>query len=465
MPETPLYAVVLKIHFWDDFAERQLARLRRHAGTDNLFVVVDETNGLIPNIRRHDRVIRMTDQTAAAEGFLLSPKNNVFWHNTDYQLYHFIDLFPQFAYIVTVEYDFVVNVDIANIVQTMAARSLDFIGEPLRGDPATWPWRKFTTPYYPENFDFVGRLLCFAVFSRTFALQLQASRRDHANRFLNHEITHTGTDSPWPISEGFVGAEIARLGAPTMTLAEFGDVTAYDWAPARPEPQLPELSAFAFIHPLLDVPRFIRSSLKLKVNNPEDIFNPRSFLGGAAMHCDTQSLIPPFLRYFASQGNFEAVARLRLYAEQRGADPAVFNVARGKPATQSSTSDHSRAQTTSGDAAGAVNGVIDGSFGFHTGLDAPPWWCVDLEALYPVREIRVYNRLDVPHRARSLIAASSEDMIAWTIRYRHPPDENFGGADGRPLAIRFPEPITMRFLRLQLAVREVLHLDEVEVLV
>ena len=464
MPETPLYAVVLKIHFWDDFAERQLDRLRRHAGTENLFVIVDETNGLVANIG-HDRVIRMTDQMAAAEGFLLSPKDNVFWHNTDYQLYLFIDLFPQYAYIVTVEYDFVVNVDIANIVRTMAARGLDFAGEPIRGDPLSWPWRQFTAPYYPEAFDFVGRLLCFAVFSRAFALQLQANRREHARRFMNHEIVRTGTTSPWPISEGFVGAEIARLGTPAMTLAEFGDVTAYDWAPARPEPQLPELAAFAFIHPLLDVARFIRSTLRLRVNSPEDIFNARSFLGAAATHCAAEVLIPPFLRYFAGQGNFDAVGRLRHYAEQRGADPAIFNIARGKPATQSSISDHSRIQTACGDAAGAVNGVINGSFGFHTGLDAPPWWCVDLEAAYPVREILVYNRLDLPHRARTLIAASSEDMIAWTIRYRHPPDQDFGGADGRPLAIRFPEPITMRFLRLQLAVREFLHLDEVEILV
>ena len=464
MPETPLYAVVLKIHFWDDFAERQLDRLRRHAGTENLFVIVDETNGLIVDVG-HDRVIRMTDQTAAAEGFLLSPKNNVFWHNTDYQLYHFIDLFPQFAYVVTVEYDFVVNVDVADIVRTMAAGGVDFVGEPIRGDPATWPWRPFTAPYYPEAFDFVGRLLCFAVFSRAFAIQLQANRREHARRFLNHEIVHTGPDSPWPISEGFVGAEIARLGARSMTLAPFGDVTAYDWAPAWPEPQLPTLAGFAFIHPLLDVPRFIRSSLRLKVNDPEDIFNPRSFLGNAAMHCEAQVLIPPFIQHFARQENFQAIRRLHIYAEQRGADHAAFNVARGKPATQSSISDHSRIQTAAGDAAGAVNGVINGGFGFHTGLDAPPWWCVDLEAAYPVREILVYNRLDVPDRARTLIAASSADMIGWTIRYRHPPDQDFGGADGRPLAIRFPEPITMRFLRLQLAVREFLHLDEVEILV
>ncbi len=34
--------------------------------------------------------------------------------------------------------------------------------------------------------------------------------------------------------------------------------------------------------------------------------------------------------------------------------------------------------TTVEDARGAVDGVIDGSWGFHTGLQESPWWQVDL---------------------------------------------------------------------------------------
>ena len=50
--------------------------------------------------------------------------------------------------------------------------------------------------------------------------------------------------------------------------------------------------------------------------------------------------------------------------------------------------------TTQSDAAGAVDGIKDGKYAFHTGLDAQPWWQVDLGNVQPVARIVVYNRLD-----------------------------------------------------------------------
>lgn len=72
------------------------------------------------------------------------------------------------------------------------------------------------------------------------------------------------------------------------------------------------------------------------------------------------------------------------------------NYALGKPATQSST-------YTSGAASNAVDGNTDGHFNFQnatlnsvtsTSSQLNPWWQVDLEGSFLIREIKIYKRLD-----------------------------------------------------------------------
>lgn len=49
---------------------------------------------------------------------------------------------------------------------------------------------------------------------------------------------------------------------------------------------------------------------------------------------------------------------------------------------------------TVGDAAGAVDGVKNGKYAFHTGLEPNPWWQVDLGRRRAIVRILVFNRLD-----------------------------------------------------------------------
>ena len=305
------------------------------------------------------------------------------------------------------------------------------------------------------------------MFSRTFALQLKASRLEHTRRYLNHEILplNQGESPPWPNNEGFVGAEITRLGVVHAKLNEFCDTSYYNWAPAFPEPILAGIPPNTIIHPLLDMPRFIKSISKNQ-KWVESLLDATTRLGKIGLQCDPKTLIPGLLRYFIKTRNLTALESLRQYATERDARArALFNVARGKPATQSSTCNYSIFDTTSQDAAGAVNGVVTGKFGFHTDADLFPWWCVDLELSYPVREILIHNRLDLPRRAHSLMVACSNDMLSWRTLYEHTGKPPFGGADGEPLRIEFKIPVEIRFLRLQLQHQEVLHLDEVEIFI
>jgi SAM-dependent methyltransferase len=141
------------------------------------------------------------------------------------------------------------------------------------------------------------------------------------------------------------------------------------------------------------------------------------------------------------------------------------NLAIGRPALQSSTSIWSWHDDPALDAAGGNNGQVTGYFGFCTELESEPWWMVDLDAVQPVTEVVVYNRLDGhewAQRAAHLCVSFSNDNKSWRETYSRNEDHAFGGADGRPLRVE-TSGLTCRYVRVSLPGREFLHLDEIEV--
>lgn len=141
-----------------------------------------------------------------------------------------------------------------------------------------------------------------------------------------------------------------------------------------------------------------------------------------------------------------------------GSSGSCVNLARGKHASQSSTSSWSRAN----DAEGAVDGTINGGYGFHTENERNPWWQVDLGNHASLTEVRLFNRLDCcAERARTVQVLLSDDARSWRTVYRHN-GTLFGGKDGKPLVVRLGGE-SARYLRLQLNEANWFHLDEVEV--
>jgi len=138
---------------------------------------------------------------------------------------------------------------------------------------------------------------------------------------------------------------------------------------------------------------------------------------------------------------------------------ADVNLALGRPATQSSFSQWS----TPIGAQGAVDGIKNGGFGFHTQLQASPWWQVDLGAVRLVDRVVVFNRQDCcAERARTLQVLLSDNGAVFRTVYVHD-GSIFGGArDGHPLQVML-NGAAARFVRLQLAATDYFHLDEVEV--
>ena len=328
-------------------------------------------------------------------------------------MYHFFDLYPEYGYVFICEYDCSVNMDILPVIEAMAAQQLEFVGEPVRTPIEAWHWAQFARPYY--TIEIAGRLLCCAAFSRDFARELQAARRDHTQRsLLEKAATAEAKTTAWPNNEAFVGSEIVRLSVAEAPLSSFGDTSHFDWAPPYLEIELPNLTACGIVHPVLDAPRFFRSILRLGWD-AEDLFRKDSHLQRRFEQCDPAYVVSNFLPHFVQAKNWVAVDQLRLYAREHAGEQAraLFNVAKGKTATQSSTCQWSRSLDVAQDAAGAINGRITGLFSFHTDREEAPWWCVDLQAIYPVREICIYNRMDQTSRSRSLMLSFSSDMAHW----------------------------------------------------
>ena len=117
------------------------------------------------------------------------------------------------------------------------------------------------------------------------------------------------------------------------------------------------------------------------------------------------------------------------------------------------------------DAAGGVDGVKDGRWGFHTGADNPPWWQVDLQQIASLHHLLIYNRCDdgpAAARAARLRVLLSKDGKQWNQVYQQDGKVFFGTTDGKPLRISLAGH-QARFVRLQLPGQGYLHLDEVEV--
>jgi hypothetical protein len=121
------------------------------------------------------------------------------------------------------------------------------------------------------------------------------------------------------------------------------------------------------------------------------------------------------------------------------------------------------ASPAASDAAGGVDGVKGADFAFHTENEDRPWWQVDLGRSEPLDRVVLWNRCSPDSgRARLLEVHLSDDGKAFEKVYAHDGTVFYGASDSKPLSV----PLAgrkARFVRIQLAERNWLHLSEVEV--
>ncbi len=114
------------------------------------------------------------------------------------------------------------------------------------------------------------------------------------------------------------------------------------------------------------------------------------------------------------------------------------------------------------DAAGAVDGVINGKWGFHTQNEDRPWWQVDLGRSVALDRIVLYNRCDLAERNAKIIVLLSDDAKRFRQAYQHDGSVFYGHSDKKPLSAKL-DGAKARYVRLTLPGRSYFHLDEVEI--
>jgi len=214
-------------------------------------VLMDETGGPAGSIP-FERVTRFTCATLEAEGLAMRyAVGGVLWWNPDYAHYHFQQQHPEYDHYLFVEYDCVVHCDLEGLVARAISQDAGLVALPISKKFEQWHWTPYQRDVYPAGENKLA-LLNVCLFSSA-ALKMLHQRR----LAMKSDSSVLG----WPSSELFVPSEVVRAGFKWVSLAEFGDVSNYDWFPPTMEDDLGSAQGDAFLHPVLDRRRYIMSML------------------------------------------------------------------------------------------------------------------------------------------------------------------------------------------------------------
>ena len=183
----------------------------------------------------------------------------------------------------------------------------------------------------------------------------------------------------------------------------------------------------------------------------------RSPLGNGFERLETvlvSSLTPVFYRLASENTEHEVVGN-----DSPPPEPVPVNVALLKPATQSSTFGDN----------GAFRAVDSDTDSFnHTLNEVQPWWQVDMEAVFDLAAIEIWNRVNQPQRLTNFYVFISENPISGSLSQLladpnvtalHEP-----GQAGYPTTFNLEgQNVSGRYLRVQLDATNFLHMTEVVV--
>ncbi|CAC9514256.1 hypothetical protein [uncultured Gammaproteobacteria bacterium] len=174
-----------------------------------------------------------------------------------------------------------------------------------------------------------------------------------------------------------------------------------------------------------------------------------------------------YIKIYSNEGAFTAVkadGSIRTWGnpEYGGAYATGYNLALGKPATESSTYPYSILVAASY----AVDGNTDGEFlngsTTHTNIEQGAWWQVDLGSKKNINEIIIYNRIDCCTNRLSNYQVSISDKADFST---HTYQQDFHVAPNPKTNIKLDAPGKQgRYVRIQLLDKNYLSLAEVQVI-
>ena len=268
-------AVLFRTHFWDDFVSRQFARLLTHTRGLDVFLLVDETRGFVDTPKGIAK-FSVTDQQILEAGFVNAGGGSIQWFSGDVPLYLFKLSHPAYSFYVQLEYDVVVNVGLAQLVERLINDQVDLLLLSNEEPDRPWHWQQTMLAAYNSS-EIRHQLFCFSIFSNSAITRLYEARLQQAGMFRSHEL------SEWPYCEGYIATEGRRQKLKCAELSDYVSVPNYKWWPPYLESGDKLSTLGDIVHPVLDQARYVSSLLKHDIA-VKSLFLPLSWFNKKLLH-------------------------------------------------------------------------------------------------------------------------------------------------------------------------------------
>ncbi len=464
------FAILFRIHYWDQGVADRLSRLQDCAGGASVFVVPDVTRGAF-DIPQGLRVFSVAASGAGDMGLVLYPKDNVFYFNADYPLYLFAAAHPDFDRYVLCEHDVEVRVDVKRLCALAEERGFDLLAMPNRIGPEGWSSMADTCAELFQPEEIKPHLVCFCVFSKRAIAHLASKRLEQAGRYRAEGL------KLWAYCEGFIASQLIRDGFTVEDLSRHVSTAHYDTWPPYHEHEIASLEHGAVIHPVLAGARYVDNILRLQLFDVLSWFDARSALRRKLAFEPASLTLPRVGLQMLAEGHIQAFLTLvgitdpaslvPLSACVRWPDgprPGAETTGRAPDAWQSSVSAWSSGSSREQDAARALTTAPEGRYAFHTDREINPWWICDLGSVRCLRRLTVLNRADAEFgRARGLRLFVGVDARNWAeLPFDRASLDAFAHGPS-PAPLVWEAGAVARYVRLEQSGLDFFHLDQVRI--
>lgn len=197
--------------------------------------------------------------------------------------------------------------------------------------------------------------------------------------------------------------------------------------------------------------KYIDASIKFDKNNN-------------AVLDDPQKLLSVLLNFYTPEKTWEKLSKNTWQYSFLPIPSALLSIiSYDKPCQQSSTSENC---TTEQMAKVITNGEIKGVTQTITKSETDPWWEIDLQKDFIVKNIRLFNGIDFNiENMSNFIIESSENHQTWIKRYQKTDTNLVGGSDGSYYNWVHPLGIKTRWIRITVpGENKVFSLDQIQIL-
>ncbi|NHO33676.1 hypothetical protein [Acetobacter fallax] len=258
--------ILFRTHVWDDFVFRQFIKARDSSPFE-IVILANNTNGLCPPI---DGLPFVTFQVSDFRklGLASGIEGDSTWYNADYPLYYYTSLFPDYDYYILWEYDVVVQADLPALMLEVAQEKKDVIAKTVDDPFHDCDYLYSIEGVYLKE-DVEKTYFPFSIFSRRAVAELFSRRL-----FLSDRLNF-GDIKVWPHAELFMGTELRASDLSLAQLSRYGKADFFSHYPPLFEGDIDQMKEQQFLHPVLDVERYLASVIRYE-GRPGRFFNPMS---------------------------------------------------------------------------------------------------------------------------------------------------------------------------------------------